>query len=555
MRSHPRQRMRPLIAAEYAIIVLTVTGLLFASRPSAFGRHESVSQEHSPAGNPSKDRCEILAQYGAAWTEPEQWAWTEICDGRDADFNSHRRAESLNPEDPMLEILNPNNPAHAKRWPKAGRTLRPAFLETILLKDPFRNAIPPRGAWVFGAYFDGEIDLSDTSIQRPLRLDASYFHSSINMNRLTTPKFITFDESKFNRGLFMHSISVDGELSLRRAAFGIVHLQRAKIGGDISIDNSEFKEPLLLYSASIAGNLLIGKATFLDNVYLVRTEVGGDVRIWAAHFKKRAHLAGLSVGSNFDMRGTTLNGLDLTDANIGGKLTLGSLGDKRMEWKSYEEKGGEVVVPNLWLRNASVVALEDTIDAWPSDLELDGFTYKRLGSGDTVTPDKRGVSWFIEWLAKDKSYSPQPYQHLANVLRTTRFGGMADDILFANRERERSLFNPSQFKWWGLSALRFGIRYGYGLGYLRLLGWIVGLVAIGTFVLSVSGEHKGYSSIMPSFWDRVYYSLDMLLPVIRLRERHYTEVDLNRRARYYFYFHQIAGYLLVSILVGGVQTS
>ena len=45
-----------------------------------------------------------------------------------------------------------------------------------------------------------------------------------------------------------------------------------------------------------------------------------------------------------------------------------------------------------------------------------------------------------------------------------------------------------------------------------------------------------------------FYSLDILLPIIRLRGRHY-DVDLQGIVRYYFYFHQIMGYVLASFLI------
>jgi hypothetical protein len=48
------------------------------------------------------------------------------------------------------------------------------------------------------------------------------------------------------------------------------------------------------------------------------------------------------------------------------------------------------------------------------------------------------------------------------------------------------------------------------------------------------------------------YALDMLLPIIRLREEHY-KIELNGIARYYFYFHKLMGYLLGSFLVAGIS--
>jgi hypothetical protein len=47
------------------------------------------------------------------------------------------------------------------------------------------------------------------------------------------------------------------------------------------------------------------------------------------------------------------------------------------------------------------------------------------------------------------------------------------------------------------------------------------------------------------------YSFDMLLPLIKLRERHYS-IDLAGWPRYYFYFHKSIGFVLASFLVAGL---
>ncbi len=49
----------------------------------------------------------------------------------------------------------------------------------------------------------------------------------------------------------------------------------------------------------------------------------------------------------------------------------------------------------------------------------------------------------------------------------------------------------------------------------------------------------------------ISYSLDMLLPIIKLRESHY-KIDLAGYARYYFYFQITMGYVLASFLVAGL---
>ena len=44
----------------------------------------------------------------------------------------------------------------------------------------------------------------------------------------------------------------------------------------------------------------------------------------------------------------------------------------------------------------------------------------------------------------------------------------------------------------------------------------------------------------------------MLLPIIRLREKHYKEIDLQGWPRQYFYVHKIMGYVLASFLIAGL---
>ena len=115
-----------------------------------------------------------------------------------------------------------------------------------------------------------------------------------------------------------------------------------------------------------------------------------------------------------------------------GELRLGSDKHPATQW----QKGAKLI-----LRNAQVGALQDLPEAWPDHLELDGFTYQRLG-GFAATGENdratRPVSWLKKWLQKQESYSPQPYEQLASVLRKAGYMSMARDILYLARERERS---------------------------------------------------------------------------------------------------------------------
>jgi hypothetical protein len=95
-----------------------------------------------------------------------------------------------------------------------------------------------------------------------------------------------------------------------------------------------------------------------------------------------------------------------------------------------------------------------------------------------------------------------------------------------------------------LTAIQWFIGYSYHVE--RTLFWIAGFLIAGIAVLGISGE--GRRNGMPF---GIAYSFDMLLPIIRLREKH-NEIDLQGWPRYYFYAHKIMGYVLASFLIAGV---
>ena len=694
--------------AKCAVALLITAGVLFTSPSILRAQGTNISEKPKSGMALPGEQCRVHPL--DEWTEPEKWAWKQICEGRFANFNSHlgekpdiKRSHKWSydynyesEDDYKWSYDYEYEWADDYRWSDGRRTLTSSFLKTILLHEPFRSSIPHRGVRINGAYFKDKIDLNDAPIERLLGLVSSLFKSLVAMQRLTTPKVISFDGSRFDGELDMNSSVIGGHLFMGKVAeFNDVDLSGADIGGQLQMDSSRFKGKLDMDSASVGGNLYmrngaqfrevvlrnakvdgqlemddstfegmlnmsstsirnsllmrnsefkealllglkVGKqlsmigSTFEGKLEMDSTSVGSNLLMRNAQFKealllelkvgkqlsmigstfegklnmdstsvgssllmrnaqfKEARLAGLkvgnqlemdgtkfkgtlimnnvsigssffmrnatfdkpasltflNVGSNLDARGATLSGLDLRGTRIEGELRLGRSLTKKTEWKGS--------FPKFTLRNARVGALQDTEDSWPDNLEreFEGFIYQRLGGlgmNEKETPYERSSKWFIDWLSKDKSYSPQPYLQLAGVLRTAGYEYKADDVLYASRERELRDSKTSPRKWRVLSVLKVTIGYGYGFRYFRLLYWVLGLLVIGTFLLFINLE-KDNDGKKIGFW----YSLDMLLPVIKLREKHY-KMDLQTPVKYYFYFHQIMGYLLIFFLIAGLS--
>jgi len=117
------------------------------------------------------EKCSIAP--GESWSDLEKWVWNEIGSGRIADINAHlgRTADPKKPEDWGLD-----------------RRLRPTFLETILLHDPWRNAIPRQGVRIEGGVLDQPLDLSDANILSPLWLEKFRFCRPVKLLRIYAPR-------------------------------------------------------------------------------------------------------------------------------------------------------------------------------------------------------------------------------------------------------------------------------------------------------------------------------------------------------------------------------
>jgi hypothetical protein len=227
--------------------------------------------------------------------------------------------------------------------------------------------------------------------------------------------------------------------------------------------------------------------------------------------------------------------VDLTGMQILSDLILGSPDNAPPHWGSSE----------LILNDASADAIQDTQHAWPTKLDLNNFTYRSLTGLDGEEGDRmadRGTGWFEQWLGS-ASYSPQPYQQLAAVLRAEGQADKADEILYISEENAASHVALPQRVW--MTALDLTVGYGYHID--RALFWVAGFVLAGVVVLRVSGEGRRHG--LPF---GIAYSFDLLLPIIQLRKLHY-DIDLANWSRYYFYVHKIAGYVLGSFLVLGLS--
>ena len=572
--------------------------------------------KHASATESRMENCEVPVEHtfdesGNSWSEAETWVWREVCRGRkanliqrivmlqgvDTDLRSkarvraERRISARFLETVLLrESFRKATPQQGIRVSGAyfdeEIDLREAFIDRPLLleQSEFKSKLKMRR---FAA--TRSVSLARSKFFAPLELNSASFGEDLDLSQTIVKSLevsdaeigghVNLDGSKFIDALTMYSTSIGGKLSMWAVKSASAMLHRVKVGDTLDMRGSTFFDILDLTSSEVMGDVTMGETTpttSFKHVLMSGAKIGGNLDLRSSKFQGLLTMDSISVGDdvlmggaqvggiasmvshriggNLELHGATLGKLNLAGGRIEGLLSLGSY-KKHVEWTENAK---------LTLRNLTVGAVQDVEESWPDthgqlDLELDGFRYghfvgssemERFGWHSSVDehedPYRRSSDWFIRWLKNDATYSPQPYLHLASVLRAAGYEDKADDVLFENREVQRGRPETSWGRWLFLSGLKVTIGYGYGWRYFWVLGWTALFALIGTVVLRVRGEMLNDEKL------GFLYSLDMLLPVIHLRESHY-DVDLRGEwTRRYFAIHKVAGYVLTFFVVAGL---
>jgi hypothetical protein len=417
------------------------------------------------------------------------------------------------------------------------------------------------------ATFAGDVLLRGAKVGGNLDIDHASFSKTLNADGLDV-----------HGDLFMRHAIFAGDVSGEGQDAPVLLLRGAKVGDNLDMDTASFSKALSADRLDVHGGLFMPHATFARDVLLLGAKVGGNLEMDTASFSKtlnadrldvhgylfmRDHatfagdvlLRGATVGSLY-LSSATVTSIDLSDTSgaAGSELHLtglnwrcrktGSerknsgtsqataiegtnkwpLGGDPSRWKAWCD-GTVESLPTLRLRNTYFAALQDDLDSWPPVLDLEGLHYDRLGGlggvGSTDLRRRTREKW-IDWLARDRPFSSQPYNQLATVLTAAGRRDTADAILFAGRERERDetwsrpdigfwqWLRHDFLSWVWLSFLSVG---GYDIGgyTFRVLWPLAILTTLGAAVLWFSP----YARQRNVAW-RLGATLHQLLPIVEL---------------------------------------
>ena len=197
------------------------------------------------------------------WTPQEKFVWERVCSGKSADFSA---APGYGGE------LDPKKP---DGWPQ-NRVLRPAFLETILFKDPYRRALARAGVVIRGARFTEALELDDAELEHPFGLQLSLFEKGVSLRRVKSKFPIGFEGSKVAGSVDMYELELGGDLGMQNGGVADVNLRSAHVS-QLDLSDSEVSGPLDMVLLHVDKVLFMGGSKVSGELNMNGVQVGASL--------------------------------------------------------------------------------------------------------------------------------------------------------------------------------------------------------------------------------------------------------------------------------------
>ena len=313
-----------------------------------------------------------------------------------------------------------------------------------------------------------------------------------------------------NPALVADRASIDGALILIGSrAQGEISLRTVRVGQRVLLMDSQLYNPgetaLRLSRAQVAADMFCDGMTCVGRIRVAGATIGGELS-----FK--------------DARITDAAGIALDAAGLdSGELSL----------LLAEQADGLVD-----LRHSHIRILRDDPGRWPSMLSIDGLTYEAL-------EPRLAARQRLQWLARDPSgYQPRPYGQLAAHYTAIGQPAEAHHVMYAS-ERIRSRAKTPLARIWSLLQ---DLTIGYGYQPWRAVAWLALLLTTGSIIFATAPPPPLGPGAAPHF-NPVIYTLDLLLPVVDLGQKH--AFNPGGAEQWFSYLLVAAGWLLVTTVAAG----
>ena len=485
--------------------------------------------------------------------------------------------------------------------------VRADFIRFLALGGDDANQVHENGVWLVGAWIEGVLAIDFCILSGPLRLQRCRL-DRLDAHEAQLPR-LDLQGTWVKTGINADGIRVAGSILFRRrfAVSGEVRILGGQIGGNLECDGGSFNNKdrvaLILDGAKIKGSVFLrGSFNAQGEVRLLGAQIDGSLDCTGGSFNNkgkdalnfgRATVKGsVFLRNKFNAKGAVRllaaqigNNLDCSDGSFDnegkGALSLDGAGIKGAVFL----RAGFAARGRVALSGAQIGSLSDRTESWPESgqLLLDGITIGSLLGGAPTSGEAR-----VEWLKRQRpshltsDFRPQPWEETIRVLRSMGHEEDAKIVAIAKQDQMRAARKfvgvARDVHWlWGLLA-------GYGYRPTRLLGVMAGIWLVCAAAFAVGAQHGLFApsnpiihtnpalreACAPSGWiectlpdeyttfSPLYYSLDVILPVIDLQQEAdwapvVTENAKQKRPgvllRWLMWFEILAGWLGSLLLI------
>ncbi|KUL74812.1 MULTISPECIES: hypothetical protein [unclassified Streptomyces] len=404
------------------------------------------------------------------------------------------------------------------------RTVRAEVLRALLLDGPEERG-EVAALKVAGARITGMTDLRYATVDRVVRLSDCSFDEVLDVSG-TQLKYLNLSGSHLP-GLAGARVRVDGGLRLTGCRFrGRVRLGGAQIAGALYLEDAEItadgggrEDPVLqLHQVTVGEDLCASRLRTRGEIRLNGATISGSLRLEEARLSSPGDFVldaeALEVGANVLGRRLAADGrIDLRGARIPGRLDLlysrlSNPGGTALRASSCVIgevwlREGETMRGRLNLRRSQIEHLDLAPEMLPDQVRLLDLTYTSLTPHEP--PERR-----LPMLERDEdTFDPHGYEQLTAVYRRTGDDHAARLVQLAKQRHHRTTL-PWYGRLWGRVQ---DATVGYGFRPMRALGWLLSLLAVGSVAFALDAPPPLKADEAPTF-DAVFYTLDLLLPVI-----------------------------------------
>ena len=359
-------------------------------------------------------------------------------------------------------------------------------------------------------------------------------------------------------------------LNLNQAVLGVLHGNGLTCEGQISLIGARIASDIVLNGAHLTGSgahsaLVADRAVIEGAVILTGLRAHGEIGLRTVRVGQRVLLQNAQLDNP---GGTALRlsraqvaadvlcdgmdcagGIRVAGAMIGGELSFKgarirhtggiALDAPALDASELSLRLAEPAQGLVDLHHARVKILRDDPGCWPAMLSIDGLTYEAL---EPRLPARQR----LQWLARDPSgHQSRPYEQLAAHYTAIGQPAEARQVMYASERIRRQAKKTPLTRTW--SVLQ-DITIGYGYQPWRAVAWLVILLAAGSIIFAIAPPPPLGSGTAPHF-NPVIYTLDLLLPVVDLGQKH--AFNPAGAEQWFSYMLIAAGWVLATTAAAG----